>query len=266
MRDVDGLPMRKLGSQSGAYNLQNPSVQFNQVNQPFNPIGANFDEAKEISKKIIDTNTVLKVDSTIFGENLTLAQLNRYNEQINKLSQEYNLSPHLDDKSQISLQFFSSKKAYGFVQYDSRKLYKVNFGDNYDKVNRITERVSVNQFGTTKFAPKSKVDPSNVEISTLTHEFAHVISVENKAIFSQYPQMARFWKEITSLKTKYKKEINRLGKEGDLVGLNNTYLGDYASTNKNEFMAEAFTEYKLSSNPSKYAIEVGRLIDKYFKK
>jgi hypothetical protein len=266
MRDVDGLPMRKLGSQSGAYNLQNPAVQFNQVNQPFNPIGANFDEAKEISKKIIDTNTVLKVDSTIFGENLTLAQLNRYNEQINKLSQEYNLSPHLDDKSQISLQFFSSKKAYGFVQYDSRKLYKVNFGDNYDKVNRITERVSVNQFGTTKFALKSKVDPSNVEISTLTHEFAHVISVENKAIFSQYPQMARFWKEITSLKTKYKKEINRLGKEGDLVGLNNTYLGDYASTNKNEFMAEAFTEYKLSSNPSKYAIEVGRLIDKYFKK
>ena len=31
-------------------------------------------------------------------------------------------------------------------------------------------------------------------------------------------------------------------------------------------MAEAFTEYKLNSNPSKYALEVGKLIDKYFKK
>jgi hypothetical protein len=266
MRDANGLPMRKLGSQSGAYNLENPPVQFNQVNQPFNPIGANFDEAKEISKKIINTNTVLKVESTIFGENLTLSQLNRYNEQINKLSQEYRLSPNLDDKSQIALQFFSSKKAYGFVQYDSRRLYKVNFGDNYDKVNRISERVFVNQFGTKKFAAKSKVDPSNVEISTLTHEFAHVISVENKAIFAQYPEMLKFWKEITSLKTKYKKEINRLASDNDLIGLNNTYLGDYASTNKNEFMAEAFTEYKLSSNPSKYAIEVGKVIDKYFKK
>jgi hypothetical protein len=31
-------------------------------------------------------------------------------------------------------------------------------------------------------------------------------------------------------------------------------------------MAEGFTEYKLSSKPSKYAIEIGKLIDKYFKK
>jgi hypothetical protein len=46
----------------------------------------------------------------------------------------------------------------------------------------------------------------------------------------------------------------------------NVFLGKYASANKNEFLAEAFTEYKLSSNPSKYALEVGRLIDRYFKK
>jgi hypothetical protein len=31
-------------------------------------------------------------------------------------------------------------------------------------------------------------------------------------------------------------------------------------------MAEGFTEYKLSSNPTKYAKEIGKLIDKYFKK
>lgn len=46
---------------------------------------------------------------------------------------------------------------------------------------------------------------------------------------------------------------------------NNTYLGKYASANIDEFMAEGFTEYKLSSKPSKYAIEIGKLIDKYFK-
>jgi hypothetical protein len=47
---------------------------------------------------------------------------------------------------------------------------------------------------------------------------------------------------------------------------NKNYLGKYASTNIDEFMAEGFTEYKLSSNPSKYAVEIGKLIDKYFKK
>jgi hypothetical protein len=31
-------------------------------------------------------------------------------------------------------------------------------------------------------------------------------------------------------------------------------------------MAEGFTEYKLKSNPSKYAKLIGQLIDKYYKK
>ncbi len=31
-------------------------------------------------------------------------------------------------------------------------------------------------------------------------------------------------------------------------------------------MAEGFTEYKLNSNPSKYAIQIGKLIDQYFKR
>ena len=51
-----------------------------------------------------------------------------------------------------------------------------------------------------------------------------------------------------------------------LSELNEIHLGDYADYNHNEFMAEAWTEYKLSSNPSKYAVEVGKLIDKYYKK
>jgi acyl-CoA reductase-like NAD-dependent aldehyde dehydrogenase len=52
-------------------------------------------------------------------------------------------------------------------------------------------------------------------------------------------------------------------------GMPEMLKGEYsenASTNVDEFMAEAFTEYRLSSNPSKYATLVGQLIDKYFKK
>lgn len=229
-------------------------------------IANTFDEAKEISKNIINQNTVLKVDSTKFGSNLTLSQLNRYNEQLDKLTKEYNLAPYLDDSSQISLQFASSKRTYGFVQHDSKRLYTVNFGDNYDTNNRTIPRVEVNQFGGKRFAGKSKVDPQNVEISTVTHEFAHVIAIENPAMFAKYPQIEMFWKEAKSLMTKYRKELKSKVSEGDWEGVDRIFLGDYANTNRNEFMAEAFTEYKLSSNPSKYAIEMGKLIDKYFKK
>jgi hypothetical protein len=225
-----------------------------------------FDEAKEISKNIINQNTVLKVDSTKFGSNLSLSQLNRYNEQINKLSLEYNLAPYLDETSQISLQFASSNKYFGFVQPAYNKIQTINFGDKYDKVSRTIPRVEINQFGGKRFAGKSKVDSENVEISTLTHEFAHVIAIESAGNYSKYPQVAMFWKELKSLMTKYRKDVKAKVSTNDWVGLDQIFLGDYANTNRNEFMAEGFTEYKLSSNPSKYAIEIGKLIDKYFKK
>jgi hypothetical protein len=225
-----------------------------------------LEEAKEISKNIINQNTILKVDSTKFGSNLTLSQLNRYNEQINKLSLEYNLAPYLNDSSKISLQFVSSNKYFGFVQPRYNKLETINFGDKYDKVSRTIPRVEINQFGGKKFAGKSKVDSENVEISTVTHEFAHVIAIESGGDYSKYPEVAMFWKELKSLMTKYRKDVKAKVIQNDWVGLDQIYLGDYANTNRNEFMAEGFTEYKLSSNPSKYAIEIGQLIDKYFKK
>ena len=80
--------------------------------------------------------------------------------------------------------------------------------------------------------------------------------------------MESFWKEIKSAKRAYIRETNSLfrGPKKDLNRLKDVYLGDYAKTNNKEFMAEAFTEYKLSSNPSKYAIQVGKIIDKYFKR
>ena len=43
------------------------------------------------------------------------------------------------------------------------------------------------------------------------------------------------------------------------------FISQYATVNNNEFIAEAFAEYKLSSNPSKAAIEIGQLLDKHYK-
>jgi hypothetical protein len=227
-------------------------------------------EAKQISKNIIDQNTVLSVDNTEFHPDITLDQLNAYNEQLNKLTTEYNLSPHLAGTPGLKL-MYNSKGNYGYVKSFSvsGNITEINFGHLTDKTARVADRLVItNDNFATSFAGKSKVDLINREIATLTHEFGHVISVENKYINKKYPEMESFWKEIKSAKRAYSKEINTLfsGPKKDLNRLKDIYLGGYAKTNNNEFLAEAFTEYKLSSNPSKYAVQVGKIIDKYFKR
>ena len=65
---------------------------------------------------------------------------------------------------------------------------------------------------------------------------------------------------------KFLKPIERRIYNENLKKMSEIHLGTYANTNINEFMAEAFSEYVLNSNPSKYAEKVGKLFDKYFKK
>jgi len=229
-------------------------------------IANSLDEAKLISKEIIERNTPIRVQNTIINNDLTLEQLNRANAQINKLTSEYNLSPHLKETSEITLLFNSSPSSYGFVESYPTRITKINFGHKYDLKQRLNGSIYSDENGKLRYAGKSQVDDINKEIATVTHEFAHVISSENKYIYRAFPQVESFWSEMTSLKRRYTTEANKLARSGNIDGLRNIYLGDYASRNKNEFMAEGFTEYKLKSNPSKYALEIGKLIDKYFKK
>jgi hypothetical protein len=216
-------------------------------------------EAKLIAKEIINQQTKLKVIKTEFSSELSLTQLNRFNEQLNKLTNEYQLSSYLSG-NKIKLRYRSSSDSYGYIKRSILGLNEVNFGHQTDFDERLIERVSKDIYGFTRYAGKSKVDRDKIDLATLTHEFAHVIAVENKVMMARYPELQNFWLELDIIKQFYMSEIN------DPDKIANVFLGKYASANKNEFLAEAFTEYKLSSNPSKYALEVGRLIDRYFKK
>lgn len=216
-------------------------------------------EAKEIAKQIIIQQTKLKVIKTEFSSELSLNQLNRYNDQLNKLTSEYKLSDYLTD-NQIKLRYRSSGSSYGYIKRTQTSLVEVNFGHQTDLDERLIERVSKDVYGFTRYAGKSKVDRDKVDLATLTHEFGHVIAVKNKLMMARHPELANFWFEMDIIKQFYLKDINDPNK------IANVFLGKYASSNDNEFLAEAFTEYKLSSNPSQYALEVGRLIDRYFKR
>lgn len=216
-------------------------------------------EAKQVAKNIINQQTKLKVIKTEFSSELSLTKLNRYNEQLNKLTNEYQLSDYLTN-NQIKLRYRSSGSSYGYIKRTQKSLVEINFGHQTDLDERLIPRVGKDIYGFPRYAGKSKVDRDKVDLATLTHEFGHVIAVKNKLMMARYPELQNFWLEMDIIRSFYQKEINDPNK------IANVFLGKYASTNDNEFLAEAFTEYKLSSNPSKYALEVGQLIDRYFKK
>jgi len=108
----------------------------------------------------------------------------------------------------------------------------------------------------------SRCDNDKKQISTLVHEFAHLVA-SIKGDMSN-PNTIDFFKELRSVATDYLNEISSLST--DPVGLEKIFLGTYASTNINEFLAEAFQEYKNSRNPSKYAKLVGNLFDRHFRR
>lgn len=82
------------------------------------------------------------------------------------------------------------------------------------------------------------------------HEFAHSLSQSREKVDPE------FWKEMRKLKKEYASEL-RFGEEK---------ISTYAMHDVDEFMAEAFTQAKLSDNPSEYSIRALEIIDKYFKR
>jgi len=227
-----------------------------------------FTPAKTISEartnvlSIFEENLGIKGKSVGVSKDLTLADLNQRSEHLFNLTKEYNIT--FNKNSVPEIKFQSSGGAYGRVNYfyDGR-LERMNFGSRFDASRGIEDRIKITQSGFSGYA-KSKVDIDKLNLSTLTHEFGHVISVTG--LRTEFVGYKDFWEEMKSLKTAYNVEVNKLASIKDTATLNKIYLGDYARTDVNEFLAEGFTEYKLKTNPSKYATEVGKIIDKYFKK
>lgn len=196
--------------------------------------------------------------------------------QLQNLMNEYKLNPsngnmNMQQPHPIEMKFKSGARVLGEVKTYSNELglkygrhASINFGHDGGMPKDKTFIKN-----STVLRESSRVDLNKVSVSTLTHEFAHVLSVDIHATRTQFysnPKAQEFWGKMDKLEAAYQKETYELNKAKNLSGLNDLYLGKYANTNRNEFFAEAFTEYKLSSNPSKYAKEVGKLVDEYYKK
>lgn len=208
------------------------------------------------------TNLVIK--KVNIPSTLTKEQLISRRDVLEKLVTEYKLSPGINNKVETNIYFQSTSKSYGFVRssFDGKYIYDINFGDRYDS---SKSRIFDPNFRGIRY--KSRVDEKNLEFATTVHEFGHLMALrfQLKQI-DPAEELVKYYKELKKINRQYRTELGNYAKDGDFYNVNQISLGDYANTNIDEFMAEAFTEYRLSSNPSKYAKLVGELIDKYFKK
>ena len=192
---------------------------------------------------------------------MTVDHFNNYNKQLNILTNQYKLDASYNTRFQIDLKYKPSFKVYGQVDTINGNLEVINFGIETDPLKNRT-RETINTEFSKRF--KSVVDAKNIDISTLTHEFAHVIVTRDAELYTIKNE--QFYYDLRELKSKYVLEKRKFVKNSDFKGYNEVHLGEYANTNIDEFFAEGFTEYKLSLNPSKYAIEIGKLVEKYFGK
>lgn len=228
-------------------------------------------EGREFAKKIIEEALGVKAKISISSE-LKVENFEKRLVQVKKLFNEYKVEDLLEDE--IQFVFASNERVLGVVKrYGVEtikgtvfKLRQINVGHVNDKLSIDGKRVWKTEKGYIQFSGNNKVDEKNLEIAVTTHEFAHVISSSRAAKYNNVTKELQYWDQLKVIQKQYWQERDLLKSTQDIKQLNKIYLGQYAETNIDEFHAEAFMEYKLSANPSKYAILVGNLIDKNFKK
>tara|TARA_B100000768_G_scaffold182004_1_gene208325 strand:- start:26439 stop:28007 length:1569 start_codon:yes stop_codon:yes gene_type:complete len=198
------------------------------------------------------------VDKITMSRSLTLAQYNERIQELKKLMSQYNFGTEANLKRAITILNKSTKSANGSVsslRYNG-DLTKINFGD---EVNRWSSRNRI--ISTEEFVKRfgSAVDEANNHLSTMIHEMAHVMARSND------PRHREFFRKLSEIRVSYRADIAKYQQANNYKKYNEIYLGRYANHDIDEFLAEGWTEYRLSSNPSQYARLIGELIDQNFK-
>lgn len=223
---------------------------------------------KELKQKLTSTFDDMGYSTTkvALPRSLSLNTLNDISTKVISLIDKYKYA----NNGPMSLLFKSTRTVYGKVG----RLYtrngivntKINLGDVLTKYNSHRRNYNLDRRGF-DMRGFSHIDESNLLYTTPVHEMAHVLSSSRSVQYLGTDQNAmRFWNEMRALNKEYYTSLSNFRTAGNAKGYNKIYLGSYSRTNVDEFFAEAWTEYHLSSTPSKYANMVGELVNKYYAK
>ena len=234
----------------------------------------NNKEAKAAIIRDIEKSSVLKINKITVSSRLGIDEMARRADSVKSLFGEYKLSEAVVNHRGTDIVFRSTKKYYGVVSSgrkvstNERYIARINFGDQ-SNMGKGRYRLDSKTDKIDGFRSSSAVDAENLDLATNVHEFAHVIATERVVAFGAKNDVS-FFNSLKEIRLAYRKEMLDLNVKHDRkqarAKIYKIHLGNYANTNLNEFMAEGFTEYKLHSNPSKYAEKIGKLIDKHYKK
>lgn len=240
---------------------------------------------KEFKEIFIDKFKKQEVNVTrvSVGRGIDIKDLNKMIDKFTDLSKKYKIS-ELRKNSDIVLKFTGGNGYAGRVRYhtagrqfDSQgniigmgrygKAIEVDFGRGYNsrpeyRRNMIARHRSIDG-DNTKISKRGKSisDKENWEVTTLSHEYAHYIDVWETSTLKD-----TFWKEMQLIQKQYNDELRKYAMEKNAKKYNEIFLGNYASSSRDEFFAEAFAEFETRKNSSKFAKLVGELTIKYFGK
>lgn len=253
--------------------IKRPAVDTTQPEEPLIEVGTvtinTVNEGKQFAKQVIEEALGTNVGQVKVARDMTPDRIQKYIEAVNQITNEYNTNQEVKDSIVVSLS--STKGSYGFVRPAYRpgtagrviEITEINLGNKTCPFSDRNPAIRIKEVNGRYYnSAKSAVDEENLELATAVHEMGHVIAWE----YSKTPNVQSYFNELKGIRTEYYKETNGLIKDRNFKELNKISLGEYANKNLDEFHAEAWTEYRLNSNPSKYAKQVGTLIDKYFKK
>jgi len=248
-------------AKAGTKNIEvvQPEVKTNEIKITTSKEGA--ETAIEFFKE--STGIQMKIGKV--AENIDPEKMQISLTEVKNILREYKISNTIEDNAELS--FKTTSGAYGVVWHRGGQISEINLGQN------VNLRGAVNTDATKRFEivlskqgryltqrNNAHVDEINIDKYVATHEMGHVIAL------SQNPNSAAYFAKLKPIFSQYKKEMQQSVINNDIKNLNEISLGGYARTNLNEFHAEAFSEYRLSSTPGKYAKLVGKLIDQHFKK
>jgi SPP1 gp7 family putative phage head morphogenesis protein len=224
-------------------------------------------ELKKYVKDLFETKTPIQTGRMVISGKANKTGLVTQIRQIEKLLDEYDISTDRHFEHKTTIEFISRGRTDGVVEHRRRfgekwRIQRASFGHREDWQLDGTASSDLSRLDRKydKFGFNSRVNKRNINIATTTHEFAHFIAINGLSGDAKV-----FFEELSKIQRRYQSELRTLGAT-DPKKVFEIHLGKYANTDLDEFMAEAFTEYKLFDNPSKYAVEVGQLIDKHFKK
>lgn len=212
-------------------------------------------EVKALLSQKLETALGYKVKVSFTENDVTLPIAKAYAKRYVELCDEYTL-----EMPCVSLDFKQRRSYYGCVSPLAADGTRATYLSGIKAKGQNTGAKVASCRTDPVASSRSRCDTDKLQISTLTHEFGHNIVCE----WNKSPNATAFFTELKAIRKAYYKELAALTPK--TKEYNDIYLGSYANKDTDEFIAEAFQEYKNLATPSKYAKQVGELVDKYFKK